>query len=105
MALLNDSQIAALNRKFMDRRGPTDVLAFGMQEGRFAGISPGLLGDVVISVETALRQGRACRTGFRYELCLYLVHGILHLAGFDDTTERQRREMEARQKEILEKVL
>lgn len=103
--LVGDSEIAVMNRKFLKRRGPTDVLAFAMREGRFAGISPGILGDVVISVDTAIRQAKAYRTSLRYELCLYLIHGILHLVGYDDIADKKRRKMEIRQEQIVNKIL
>ncbi|MBW1746765.1 MAG: rRNA maturation RNase YbeY, partial [Deltaproteobacteria bacterium] len=55
--IVNNSQIEALNKQYFNRHGPTNVIAFPMREGTFANISPQLLGDVVISVETAYQEG------------------------------------------------
>jgi len=54
--ILDDPQIARLNQQYRDRQGPTNVLAFPMQEEEFSGIKPDLLGDVVISIETAAKE-------------------------------------------------
>lgn len=91
--------MAALNRQYRGVEGPTDVLAFPMREGRFGRLSPDLLGDVVISVETARRQ--AGRGEFRGELALLLVHGILHLVGYDHQTPAARQRMWRKQRVLL----
>ena len=62
---------------------PTDVLAFAMREGPFAHLNPQILGDIVISAETALRQARAGRRPLAEELTHLLIHGTLHLLGYD----------------------
>jgi probable rRNA maturation factor len=99
VVLVDDAAIAALNRTYRKTLGPTDVLAFPMTEGPLAGFAPDCLGDVVISVETAVRQARP--GNLRAELALLLVHGILHLVGYDHGTLRKRREMWQRQDAIL----
>ena len=101
MALVDDAAMAALNRAYRGVAGPTDVLAFRMTEGRFRKVSPDLLGDVVISTETARRQADARGRDLRAELALLLVHGILHLVGYDHGTARTRRKMWRRQRLIL----
>lgn len=100
--ILDDQQIAELNRKFLNRKGPTNVIAFPMQEGQFSEIAPNLLGDVVISVETA--QQEAQRAGLRMEdrFNQLLIHGILHLLGYDHAqTKSEARRMENKTREIL----
>jgi probable rRNA maturation factor len=99
--LVDDATIAALNRASRGVAGPTDVLAFPMTEGRFRNVSPDLLGDVVISTETARRQARAGGGEFRAELALLLIHGILHLVGYDHATAAARRRMWRKQRLIL----
>jgi len=101
VVLVDDAAMAALNRAYRGVAGPTDVLAFPMTEGRFRGVSPDLLGDVVISTETARRQARAAGGEFRTELALLLIHGILHLVGYDHGTAADRRQMQRRQRLIL----
>ena len=99
MVLLDDAGIAALNRTYRGVRGPTDVLAFPMTEGPFKRLSPECLGDVVISAETAARQ--ACHGNLKAELALLLVHGILHLVGYDHGTARDRERMWKKQAALL----
>ena len=81
--LVDDLQIAELNATYLHREGPTNVIAFPMQEGEFAGISPDLLGDVVISVDTAEREGGMAGIDVDTRMVELLVHGVLHLMGYD----------------------
>ena len=97
--VVDDAAIATLNRTYRKVAGPTDVLAFPMTEGAFAELTPDCLGDVVISAETAARQARW--GDVRTELAVLLVHGILHLVGYDHGTVRERRRMWQRQEAIL----
>ena len=99
--LVDDSAMAELNHAYRGVTGPTDVLAFPMTEGRFSAVSPDLLGDVVISAETAARRARPASGGVRGELALLLVHGILHLVGYDHGTATERRRMWQKQRVIL----
>ncbi len=110
MVLVDDAAMSALNRAYRGVTGPTDVLAFPMTEGPFGSAwpssraqaeGPDLLGDVVISAETARRQARPVRGGLRAELALLLVHGILHLVGYDHGTPQERRRMWQKQRVIL----
>jgi probable rRNA maturation factor len=101
VVLVDDAAMAALNRAYRGVAGPTDVLAFPMTEGRFRDVSPDLLGDVVISTETARRQARAVGGQFRAELALLLIHGILHLVGYEHGAAAERRQMQRRQRLIL----
>jgi probable rRNA maturation factor len=81
--LVDDATIAQLNRQYLSRSGPTNVIAFPMREGEFADVSPQLLGDVVISVDTAEREGNDAGIALEVRLEELLVHGILHLFGYD----------------------
>ena len=99
MVLVDDTRIGSLNKTYRGVSGPTDVLAFPMNEGRFVELAPDCLGDVVISVETAARQARG--GDVKAELALLLVHGILHLVGYDHGTLRQRQRMWQRQAALL----
>ncbi len=101
MVLVDDAAMAVLNRTYRGVAAPTDVLAFPMIEGRFRDVSPDLLGDVVISTETARRQALAAGGGVRGELALLLVHGILHLVGYDHGSAAERRNMWRKQRLIL----
>lgn len=90
--LISDRRMAWLHRKFMHQSGPTDVLTFQH-------------GEIFVSVETAKRHARGFETSLGHELRLYLVHGLLHLHGFDDQTETSARKMEKTQARILQAAL
>ena len=95
IVLTDDRQIEVLNRTHRRKAKPTDVLAFPMDA---AGAGPSgkmqLLGDVVISLDTAARQARARRRPLMDEVTHLLAHGILHLAGFDHRTDAEERRMD-----------
>jgi probable rRNA maturation factor len=103
--LLDDPQIAVLNKDYLQREGPTNVIAFPMREGAFSEITPNLLGDVVISLETAEKEGCAAGMSMQDRLGELMVHGILHLFGYDhETTETEARRMEAKSRELLKQL-
>jgi len=103
--LLDDPQIAVLNKAYLQREGPTNVIAFPMREGAFTEITPDLLGDVVISLETAEKEGLAAGMSMEGRLGELMVHGILHLFGYDhETTESEARRMEAKSRELLQQL-
>lgn len=92
--LCDDTRIHTLNRDYRGRDRPTDVLAFAMQEGEGV-IHPDLLGDVVISMDTARRQASSQGRTIVYEVTFLLAHGLLHLLGYDHRDEDERRVMMA----------
>ncbi|MFQ5881462.1 MAG: rRNA maturation RNase YbeY [Candidatus Methylomirabilales bacterium] len=98
--LVDNHAIRLLNKAYRNHDRPTDVLAFPQQEGLPAPHRH-LLGDVVISVETAARQANEHGHSLDQELALLLIHGILHLLGYDDTTPPARRRMWAKQAQLL----
>ena len=102
--VVNDKRIAELNRTFRKVAAPTDVLAFSMREGQRIEGSFNLLGDVVISAERALSQAMDRGHSLERELSFLLVHGLLHLLGWDDTTEADQKRMLRVQEKILKKV-
>lgn len=102
LLIVDDPQIAELNQQYLNRPGPTNVIAFPMREGEFSDISPGLLGDVVISIDTAEREGEMGGISTEARFVELLVHGILHLFGFDHETDAaQALRMEEKSREIL----
>jgi probable rRNA maturation factor len=91
--LCDDVTIHALNRDYRGKDKPTDVLAFAMREG-FAGETSGdVLGDVVISIPTAVRQANERGHSPQAEVFMLLAHGLLHLLGWDHRTEKEDRRM------------
>lgn len=106
MLLCDANEISELNRKYLGRAGPTDVLSFAQdavpREGKATGQGAALLGDVVICPEVALRQGEKRGVSVEVETLDLLAHGILHLLGYRDDTSAMRRRMLKRQKELVE---
>jgi probable rRNA maturation factor len=102
--LIDDEGIRELNRTWLGKDRPTNVISFAMQEGEGAGVQADLLGDVVISVETAARDAAEAGVAVEHELYFLLLHGILHLLGYDhergSAADAQR--MEARERELFE---
>jgi probable rRNA maturation factor len=86
--LISDRRMALLHRKFLGQSGPTDVLTFQH-------------GEIFISVDTARRQACAFGNSLLCELKLYIVHGLLHLHGFDDQTPAEARKMKKAEEKIL----
>ena len=99
---MDDREIRDLNQTFRNVSKPTNVLAFPMQEGEFGDISPGLLGDVVISAETAEREAKEAGIELEERMSQLLIHGILHLVGFDhEQGPEQAEDMEKKSLELL----
>jgi len=99
LALVGDDEIRALNFRHRKKNKPTDVLSFP-SEGVLAG-GKRLLGDVVISIETAKRQAKERKRSLKDELATLLIHGILHLVGYD----HERSAKDARIMATLEKKI
>jgi probable rRNA maturation factor len=91
VVFVSDARIANLHRDFMSVDKPTDVITFHH-------------GEIVISVETAERQGKKFSTSFCHELRLYFVHALLHLAGYDDLTPEDFEKMVEAQQRIVQEV-
>jgi rRNA maturation RNase YbeY len=100
VVLVSDREMRALNRRYRRRDRPTDVLSFAQREGP-GGAPNGLLGDVVISVDTARRQAAERGTTLGGEADRLLIHGLLHLLGYD----HERSAAEARRMRRRERVL
>lgn len=103
LLLTDDADIRRLNRTYRGRDEPTDVLAFSQREGE-AGALSGLLGDVVISLETADRQAARLGHSLEREVGLLALHGLLHLLGWRDDTAAERARMRRRALRLLNSV-
>jgi probable rRNA maturation factor len=90
--LISDRRMSRLHRQFLSQRGPTDVLTFQH-------------GEIFVSAETAKRHARVFGNPLVLELQLYIVHGLLHLHGFDDRTQAEARKMKNTQDRILRSAL
>ena len=103
--LVDDKEMTHLNGAYLARDYPTNVLAFPMREGEDTHLHPDLLGDVIISTETAEREAQHRGVTLEEEMALLLVHGILHLLGYDHEGDPDNAAlMEAREQEILSRL-
>lgn len=102
IAVVDDPAIHALNRRFLAHDYPTDVLSFRLDDGDPAadGDEP-LEGEIVVSAETAIRRAAEFDWPAGSELVLYVVHGLLHLAGYDDQTDEDRTVMRSHEQAAL----
>jgi probable rRNA maturation factor len=100
--IVDDNDIAKLNERYLGRSQPTNVIAFPMQEGRFKEIHPSLLGDVVISIDTAAREASNAGISLLSRFDQLLIHGILHLFGYDhERTSEEAPAMRLKERELL----
>jgi probable rRNA maturation factor len=103
LVFVHDSEIAMLNQAYLHRSGPTNVISFPMREGEFGNLHPEILGDVVISVETAAREAKELSQSVEERIDFLLVHGILHLFGYDhEKSEESAREMEEKSDMLID---
>ncbi len=117
VALVDDPAIHRLNRDYLQHDYPTDVISFLLDSGDAdprgvtLPLTPGrrgagrwLAGDVILSAETAVREAREYGWEPKSEVCLYLVHGLLHLCGYDDLTDEEQAIMRGREREIMREL-
>lgn len=105
--LTDDATIRELNREHREKDSATDVLAFPMDLEHGVGTAPtgarpAILGDVVISLDTADRQARRRGRPLRDEVRFLLAHGLLHLIGYDHATREEKREMDSMTRRLVE---
>ena len=102
VVLVDDRRIAAIHRRWLGVSGPTDVITFDLSGAAVGPPRAGVLsGDIVVSTETARRMARAVGWTPRQELFYYIVHGLLHLTGYDDHAAADRRQMRARERVVM----
>ncbi|MFH1199212.1 MAG: rRNA maturation RNase YbeY [Candidatus Omnitrophota bacterium] len=94
VCFVNDKEIRRINAKYLKENKPTDVIAFNLGE----------TADIVVSTDTAIRQAKIFKTSAIYELYLYVVHGVLHISGYDDKTLKERNSMNAKAALILKSL-
>jgi rRNA maturation RNase YbeY len=98
---INAGEMAGLNETFLGHVGSTDIITFNYQENA---ATQKLFGEMFISVDDALIHARRFRVRWPWELTRYLVHGVLHLEGFDDTSPGPRRAMKRRENKLLKEL-
>lgn len=97
LAFVDDATIAGLNKRFLNHEGPTDVITFPLS-GRGASK---LEGEVVMGVEVAKREAEERGHDVNTELCLYVIHGVLHLCGYEDGSRKGATEMRRKERDYL----
>ena len=102
VSIVGDLAIRRINRAYLEKDRPTNVISFSLQEGDGSGVNAYALGDVIISADTAQREAETAGLELFARLCFLLLHGILHLCGFD---HERNGEMEAARMEKKEKEL
>jgi probable rRNA maturation factor len=108
LIFISEPEMSAYNERFLDRSGPTDVLAFPVED-LLPGVVPEtdpqgpplMLGDVIIAPGYVRRQAESNGVGFDDEMALIVTHGILHLLGYDHVEDEDAERMEARERELL----
>jgi probable rRNA maturation factor len=101
---VGDSAMRKLNRRYRGKDRTTDVLAFPFQEGKFTHIQPHLLGDIVISMPAAVRQATESGHAVGQEINILLIHGLLHLLGYDhEAGSSEARRMKRRELQLLKR--
>jgi probable rRNA maturation factor len=98
IAVVGRAAMRTLHRRFMDDDSPTDVLTFDLGTDARAGA---LAGEIVVCADVAAAEARRRQLAFAHETALYVVHGVLHLAGYDDHAPAAFRRMHAREDELL----
>ena len=105
--LCDDGAIRELHGRYLGDDTPTNVISFAQREGEFSDFEPDVLGDVVVSVETAARDAAEAGTRLVDEVTFLLLHGLLHLLGYDHEGEQSHRapEMEAKEEALFAAVV
>lgn len=103
VSIVGDRTIRRMNRDYLGRDKATNVISFSMSEGEYGRINPGVLGDVVISAATCAREAEEGGIPFNHRLSFLLLHGILHLCGYDHerSGEAEAARMEEKEKELF----
>jgi probable rRNA maturation factor len=102
---VDDKEITQINMQYLDRNRPTNVIAFPMREGEFGDLNPHLLGDIVVSVETAQRDAEQEALPFEDEMDYLIIHGILHLLGYDhEISDAELQKMRNKEKELFRMI-
>ncbi|MBW2558728.1 MAG: rRNA maturation RNase YbeY [Deltaproteobacteria bacterium] len=101
LTFVDNAGITDINKQYLGRNYPTNVIAFSMNEGKFGDVNPDILGDIVISTETALRDAKAGDLPLEDEIDYLMIHGILHLLGYDHELPGEAEEMKEKEKETF----
>ena len=101
LIFVNNRTISRLNRKYLNRTGPTDVIAFNLPSIDDDKIEETVSGEIFISAEQAKKRSSEFDQSTEDELALYVIHGLLHICGYDDHDKEQALKMRSKENDIL----
>jgi probable rRNA maturation factor len=106
LSFIDDEKIKQLNKQYLGKDKATNVLSFSLLEGEYGNINPQILGDVIISVETAQRDALYGKLTADQEIDFLIIHGILHLLGYnhENTTKKEIKKMRQKEKELFNAI-
>ena len=106
ISFVDDKNIKQLNKQYLGKDQATNVLSFSLQEGEYGDINPQILGDIIVSVETAQRDALYGKLNIAQEIDFLIIHGILHLLGYnhENTTKKEATKMRQKEKELFNKI-
>ncbi|KQC11316.1 MAG: hypothetical protein APR62_10120 [Smithella sp. SDB] len=103
LSFVDDEKIKNLNKQYLEKNRPTNVISFPLQEGEYSNINPNIMGDIVISAETAQRDTLHGNLTLSQEIDFLIIHGILHLLGYnhENTTRKETHKMRQKEKDLF----
>jgi probable rRNA maturation factor len=103
ITFVDDKTIQGINQQYLSKDRPTNVISFSLQEGEFGDINPKILGDIVISVDTARQDAEKGHFSFDEEILFLIIHGLLHLLGYnhENTSKGNTLRMAQKEKELF----
>ncbi len=106
ISFVDDEHIKKINKQYLGRDRATNVISFSMQEGECGKINPQILGDIIISIQTARKDAVKGRLRMEQEIDFLLIHGILHLLGYnhENTTKKETDRMRQKEKELFNAI-
>lgn len=102
ISFVNNRKIRELNLRYLGKDRPTDVLTFDITES--SRVPDDIFADIVISTDTAIRNARIFKTSNTYELYLYVIHGLLHILGYDDKSKKEKAAMHKKEAFLMERI-
>ena len=106
LSFVDDENIKQLNKQYLGRDKATNVISFSLREGEYSNINPQILGDIIISVETAQRDAIKENLTVTQGLEFLIIHGILHLLGYnhENTTKKETNKMQQKEKDLFNAI-
>jgi probable rRNA maturation factor len=106
VSFVDDKNIKQLNKQYLGKDKATNVLSFSLLEGEYGDINPQILGDIIVSVETAQRDALYGKLTIDQEIDFLIIHGILHLLGYnhENTTKKEINKMRKKEKDLFNAI-